>query len=471
MPINMKSNLYKAHKITGLIVFIPILLWVVSGFMHPFMSHWFKPEIPKTTLKENVIPIAKIEYRLEEALSKSRISSFEDVRIIECQKRWFYQVQLTIDSTVYIDIEKGSIVPHFDQAYAIYLARYFTDDSTSKIKSMTKQRDFDFYYREINRLLPVWKIEFERSDKMTVYVETNSSRLGTFNDKYRTAFIWIFNTFHNWEFLPAQLSDHFRLSLLLFFSGFIFITAFLGLVIYGIGWNKFKKIKNSNEKTETRRSHRKLGLAFSLFTFMFSFSGFYHALNKWDTDSSPKENKLILTQQLSAIEDSVLFNPADSITTLSVLNTTEGVYYRCMSSYSNKIKWINAETKNRSNKNMDSLYSLEQALANTQLSTKELARISFLDHFDHEYGFINKRLPVYKVEFNDNKNTTLYIEPSSKKIAAHITNEKRQEGYSFAFLHKFVFLKGLGADVKDIANMLAALTILMVAYKGIKILR
>jgi hypothetical protein len=54
-----------------------------------------------------------------------------------------------------------------DKLYATYLARYFTQDSTSKVKSITLQKTFDGQYQPINHLLPVWKVSLTAPMKWT----------------------------------------------------------------------------------------------------------------------------------------------------------------------------------------------------------------------------------------------------------------------------------------------------------------
>jgi uncharacterized membrane protein YukC len=39
----IKQNMYKWHRTLGIITLIPVIFWTLSGIMHPFMAHFFKP--------------------------------------------------------------------------------------------------------------------------------------------------------------------------------------------------------------------------------------------------------------------------------------------------------------------------------------------------------------------------------------------------------------------------------------------
>src|SRR5690606_13573703 len=85
------------------------------------------------------------------------------------------------------------------------------------------------------------------------------------------------------------------------------------------------------------------------------------------------------------------------------------------------------------------------------------ATATIIDHFAGEYGFLNKRLPVLRVEFASEDGATAYWEPGTGAIAAVVRNPDRYEGYSFGFLHKFHWLDFAGKNTRDAVAALAAL--------------
>ena len=82
----------------------------------------------------------------------------------------------------------------------------------------------------------------------------------------------------------------------------------------------------------------------------------------------------------------------------------------------------------------------------------------WITRFEGEYGFINKRLPVVAFE-NLQNGDRYYVEPRSGVLAAHVRDSDRAEGWSFAWLHKWHFLDGLGRDARDAVAALFALGI------------
>src|SRR6478735_9235833 len=147
-----KQNFYKWHRILGLTALIPVMMWTLSGLSHPFMSNWFRPTIARETYKpqQTVKPVLSIRQVVE----KNKVSQFINFGLINFNKQDYYQV-LGEDSIInYYSATTGDLLKDGDKQYATYLARYFTQDSTSKVKSITMQKNFDARYQPINHLLP-----------------------------------------------------------------------------------------------------------------------------------------------------------------------------------------------------------------------------------------------------------------------------------------------------------------------------
>lgn len=91
-----------------------------------------------------------------------------------------------------------------------------------------------------------------------------------------------------------------------------------------------------------------------------------------------------------------------------------------------------------------------------------------MNEFDNrEYGFVNKRLPVVKLEYNSSNSITYYIETSTSRLASVVSNSTRYEGYSFAVLHKFLFLDWAGKNIRDFITVFSALGLLAVSVLGL----
>ena len=112
---------------------------------------------------------------------------------------------------------------------------------------------------------------------------------------------------------------------------------------------------------------------------------------------------------------------------------------------------------------LDILQQSKQLAAHyLNLPQHQLTQASWVTSFGGEYGFINKRLPVVKVESNLSNQLRLYIEPNSGVIAAQVTQQDALEGFSFAYLHKWTWLP-IDKTLRDIlVASIAGLIALMV---------
>lgn len=454
--MNYKSTLYKIHRIVGICVVIPTILWVLSGIMHPFMAHWFKPSIPKSEIESFELPIQTMQ-RIDSICLKNNITDFENIHFIKLNQEFYFQFQLNQDSNVYVNAKTERILDNGELIYAKSLAQYFLDDPESNIQNVEKITHFTDEYKEVNRYLPVWKISFDRDDKIDVYVETSSSKLATFNTTSRKIFIWIFGNFHTWEIFSKapQLQKIF----ILISSGFIFIMALSGLIIYAFAWKKFSKqnIRNS------RKSHRMWGISSALFMFMFSFSGFYHAYSEHETSKEFPKPRFSVSdfQDLNLSELT-----SKRITSLDLCKIENKNTFRIGLKGDKKPQYFTFSGNEI--QNGDEKLALEIAKKLHQKPDSILEK-TLITKFEGEYGFVNKRLPVYKIMFQSPLKETYYIETRTSKLASKVNNSSRKEGYSFAFLHKFHFLDGLGKNTRDIVSMLAAFSLLIVAVKGLKV--
>ncbi len=83
--------------------------------------------------------------------------------------------------------------------------------------------------------------------------------------------------------------------------------------------------------------------------------------------------------------------------------------------------------------------------------------------FEGEYGFVNKRLPVWKVGYAENSEERYYVETSSGKLAALVNDKDLAEGYSFALFHKHHFMDWGGKTTRDVSTIFwAAMQMMMV---------
>src|SRR6202000_2257295 len=73
----------------------------------------------------------------------------------------------------------------------------------AKVTNVSLVSAFDNEYKSINRLLPVYKVSFDRADGIRVYVETTQDRFSFAMDNRRAVFDEIFRLFHTCGWLDG----------------------------------------------------------------------------------------------------------------------------------------------------------------------------------------------------------------------------------------------------------------------------
>lgn len=464
-----KANFYKWHRILGLIALLPVIFWTISGLFHPFMSNWFRPLIPLETYNQPAQNKLSPVLSIQQIMDKNQITEIRNFGLVCFNKTTYYQILAKDSIYNYYAADNGKQLSDGDRQYAVYLARYFTQDTVSEIKSSVLQKNFDNYYQPINHLLPVWKISFKRPDGMDVYIETGQNRMGTFNNNTRKSFLWIFEQFHTWNFLKAIAGEKFRLAVLTTLVSIMLLSLLSGLTVYGLFWGKFKEIqhkrrlKGEKNKRFLHRYHRQIGLYISFILFMFIISAAFHLILKLKHSAPEKAqySQLINRGQLGI--SNLKLPPADSsIKKMALASFNNQAWYQLTDS-SNQISYYNTLTGNEL-KNGDQLYAQVLSDYYGNGSKNNHTSINRIGQFNNEYGFINKRLPVQQVSYPNGENW--YIETTTAKLATKVAEIDRTEGLSFIFLHKFFWMSWAGKDIRDIVSMLAALTILIVSLLG-----
>jgi len=495
----IRKNIYRWHRNLSLVIAIPVLLWALSGFMHPLMTT-IKPKVSTQFLNPAIIDSAAVKLSLNQALQQNKIQVFHNFRIIAVDTNWFYQVQLSPnEAPVYLSAVTGKKWQNGDQLYAQYLAKQFLEgqnkpvrdkqntvnNSTSaetdccdaatncvlqnekgtKISGASLIKEFDDEYRFINRLLPVYKIDFERKDGIRIYVETTSDRFAYAVDNKRAFFDTLFSLFHNWEFLSFLGKAKYPLMALLLVLACI--TTLMGLYIFFT--TKMKK-PNGNTQLKARRNHRYTAVFASLFTLMFAFSGAFHAIEKLKPDTrynfytNEKINSELFKLDIRKLQ-SVIGNP---MTNIGIIRMNEQLFWQvAVKKGERSTTEYYSLNDYQLLKDGDKLYALYLASLFSKNATNTMKTSELITKFEGEYGFVNKRLPVWKIEYAINNNERYYIETKSGKLSVRIDDSDLAEGYSFAILHKHHFMDWGGKLVRDISTMFWAAAQIVMVLVGI----
>jgi hypothetical protein len=126
----MRKKIYQLHRRLSIIIAIPVLLWAISGFMHPIMTN-IRPAIATQGIPPVAIDSSRIRFPLVEALHKHHLDSFSNFRLVHIDTNWFYQVQPVAGTPVYLSCTNGNVLTAGDWLYAQYLARQFLEGAAA----------------------------------------------------------------------------------------------------------------------------------------------------------------------------------------------------------------------------------------------------------------------------------------------------------------------------------------------------
>jgi hypothetical protein len=543
----MRKNIYRWHRRLSLIIALPLVLSAGSGILHPIMTN-IRPSVATQGLRPAPIDGNKIVLPLEAALAAAGIDSFYKVRIIHIDTNWFYQVQKSAgDIPQYLSTVTGKVLPGGDWLYAQYLARQFLEGpepggssrnaagplgmapSTagasipaagvamsapmvagmpdccgaatssvlnargSKVTDEIRLTHFDGEYNDINRIIPVYKVSFDRGDGIRIYVETMQDRFAFAVDNKRAAFNRVFELIHTYSWLDFLGEGRLVVEFLLVFTAFI--TTLLGVYIFFA--SRSKKV-SGNGYVKARRNHRYSAIVVSLFTAMFTFSGGYHALYKL----RPVDHYQSLSGGRFATKDvrfdlsrlsAIVRKPITGVSLVNLDNSdywqvttmkgtdpaggdrgpTKGNHGPAKGYHKDLMKDMQATMPPvcyvRAGDGVilpdgDARYAAWLAGRFSGFSPRDIMSTQPITKFDGDYNFTDKILPVWKVDYRAGGHVRYFVETSTGKLSARVDDLDVLEGYSFALLHKHEFLGWAGKSVKDFSTMFwAAAQIALVA--------
>jgi hypothetical protein len=343
----------------------------------------------------------------------------------------------------------------------------------AKVANVSLLNGYDNEYKSINRLLPVYRVSFDRPDGIRIYVETTQDRFSFAMDNRRAVFDEIFRLFHTWGWLDGLGKG--RIAVELIFALLAFCTVSLGVCLFFS--TRAAKAK-TNPLVRTRRYHRYTAIVASLFTLFWSFSGGYHALTKLiatDEASGPVPGNFAAAG--AGFDYSRLQAAAGRpITNLGLARIDGQAYWRVSLRSSAKegrkdlmkdgkasfapVVYVSAADYSVLSEG-DRLYAA--ALAGMFSGRSGAVSVTPVTAFNDEYNFTDKRLPVWRVGYPGAGHPRYYVETSSGQLAAFMNDAAYAEGYSFSVFHKHHFMDWAGKTVRDGSTMFwAVIQVLMV---------
>lgn len=472
----LKSWLLRWHRSLAIVAVIPILAWSLTGLLHPVMSRWQPSAIAMKPPADLFAAPVGTTWSDFPAPAKTLPAGMQlrELRALTWQNQPYWVLQTSTGERRYFNARNGkpaAIEPAIIEA----LARHYTG-VTTPISSVREVRQFDDEYVFVNRYLPVWRVAFDQPDGLVAFIEPRSLQLTGLSDTWKTRFSVLFANLHSWQWWPHEPSRDWAMVFFLSLSALVVIS---GLV-------RANSLPVRQETVVTRRWHRKLGWVVAAAALVWISSAAFHVLviNKARPSFAtyPLAHSFVSAELESPVPKSELQSAR-----IQMVATADGPIWResmvgpMKSTSESSIaashhqhghqkmpqlleSWVSARTGERT--------TPERYLREL---TKEVTggsaplSVSTLTQFSTEYGFVQKRLPVYQMQFEND--VTIYLDPADSAVASVVSNLDRAEGFSFAYLHKGHWFDFIGKTARDAVLAAFALMIFLTACFGVSLLR
>jgi hypothetical protein len=274
---------------------------------------------------------------------------------------------------------------------------------------------------------------------MRVYVDTASDRLGTVVNNTKAATSVFFRNVHSWIFIK---NDSLRLTLMSICLVGGGVIALAGLLQYFLQWRAGRGWRQGRSALKV---HRLLGVTVAITAVTFTGSGLYHLWQK----QFVLQPVAVPTQSVAAEQLAVNWSAVNANIVQADMVAIDGqAYFRTW--YEGELHYIDARGGQVLNDG-ERLHAI--ALAAQYMPTDAPIKATrTVESFNDEYGFVNKRLPVIAVDYERADHLSVYVEARSGALATVVRDADRYEGFSFAFLHKWHFIDGLGHTPRDIIS-------------------
>ena len=457
------KRFYQWHRKLAYVIAVPLILWALSGLLHPMMSNWFKPDIAKKFIIPKPIQIPG------DAMSVAAICEGLDqvqmIKLVKIQDK-VALLAITPDQEYHFrDVVSGENIPDAEQRYAEQLARAFLDDAESPLVKVTKIDEFGGSYSYINRFLPAYRVELDREDGLQAVVDLRNGKLATYDDSFRRVGSKLFQWFHTWSFLGARDSI-LRITVVSLMSFGAFLLSLTGLV-------SLFTVRSNRKMDKKRRMHRWLGGFATLFFFMFSVSGFFHVVVKYNDSAAELwvSEEYVKVDSLDLPLLSLAKQVKKPIKELNLAVIEDEAYFRIgLAGRDGGVVYLKAADLSHL-ENGEEEYAKELAAEFSGYGEDLITGVEKIDSFRPDYGFIFRRLPAWRVRYKGQEYWQYTVDTRDGHMSMRTSTPSLIEALSFVNLHKFHFIDPLGKELRDYVLLGAISLILTVSLLGVFLIR
>lgn len=189
------------HHLAGLIGGVPLLTWIVTGWLsvNPFGLFASLPPLYQNIPSYyglDPIPFAVSTKAVQDFVSRNQAR--------QVTFAWLDRKPLLISDNgagrLTADGRDGSPVTLSDDVLSNAAKRLLPQSKIAQLRRLTKEDQY-WYSHRIDRPLPVVRIEFDDEIETWVHVDPSSGRILNILDREQRVYRWVFNLFHSFDLL------------------------------------------------------------------------------------------------------------------------------------------------------------------------------------------------------------------------------------------------------------------------------
>ncbi|MCC5826175.1 PepSY domain-containing protein [Alkalimonas sp.] len=461
------SQLVRWHRLLLWLGGITLLIFALTGVTHPIMS-WTGPQA--ITMRPPTLSLTQAELsQAMQRLQQSQLTAQSLVKLVPYRQQVLLQLTSDLQNPrQYLSLnDEASAIS--DQQMAIWLASYYAGLPEQQVQSSRILTEFNSAYPSVNRLLPVWQVDFDNG--LSLYLHTETLSLAGITNPYKTTLQALFRQLHSWQWLD-------RVPLLKALVMTLLLGSALLLVLTG-GW-LLLRLPFQAKRRGLRRWHYLLSWLLVLPVTLYLLTGIYHFAYKY-----VKPDTLGLTASSAQPLPDNWQLPANALPADAVLNSASLVqgpashwYWRL--SLSNPAQQADRHSRfdgQASERGAiyisvlpdapaldDASYALLLAERFIGLKPAAISEQQLVQRFGPDYDFRNKRLPVWQLDYADGR---IFVDAISGHLVEQQSRNSRWERYSFSYIHKWGLLQPLlGREGRDQVVVAMMLLVLLMAGMG-----
>ena len=467
----MKTFFYKSHRWFARILALPVILWALSGILHPFMANWSKPEIAQRFLRPQPIPAAVLKVDIEDVLERHAIDRVDNLHMKQIDGQWYYQIVHSDGTNAYYSTLTGDSAPNVELALVQQLALAYTGYSADQITETERVTEFRTSYRFINRLLPAYRVRVDADNSFEVYVDPVTGKLATYSNATTRIQKALFAHLHTWYFLGNE-SSPLRVTLVCLFIALALWVGVSGVYIWAFLPSTFRN-GSKRKMRKDRYFHRLIGIVTALFYIMTALSGLTHVLKKYTFDWGFMEahHPAVERAELNNSLNDFIAQTKQPVQDIALARVDGQAYYR--------LSLMSRDTPGQSSyasckdgsilEDGDARYASELAIYFSESPAAEATQTELTTSFTNQYGFIFKRLPVQVVKLTNSPYLSIAVDTPYAHLSKRTKVSDIAEALIFINLHKFHFVDPISKEVRDWLSAIACLLILLTSALGVSL--